>query len=219
MTSLGEVGGDGPSDPGLDHAVHVGQVRESGHREVGEDVGLQGVLADDEEDLIAPAGVVPSGEVEDDGDEAPDILHADGLGVQIDEGGGFMCQNGMMKVVDVGVDGDGVLALGVGIALGGNGVLARGLGVSVADALGGGGGLLLCGGGPSEGSVALCLEGFGALLALGVGEGRGVGGIGIAVLWGRRVGCRPWRPAGGAQRSLGMARDGSGRSKDRNPNS
>ena len=77
MTSLGEVGGDGPSDPGLDHAVHVGQVRESGHREVGEDVGLQGVLADDEEDLITPLGVVPGVDVKEDMDEASNVLHTD----------------------------------------------------------------------------------------------------------------------------------------------
>jgi len=53
-------------------------------------VALQRVLADDEEDLIAPPGVVPGVDVEEDMDEAPDVLYADGLNVQIDESGGFM---------------------------------------------------------------------------------------------------------------------------------
>jgi len=42
-------------------------------------------------------------------DEAPDVLHADGLSVQIDEGGGFMGQNSVMKGAPVVVDGGGVL--------------------------------------------------------------------------------------------------------------
>ena len=65
---------------------------------------LQRVLADDEEDLIVPPGVVPGVDVEEDVDEAPDVLHADGLSVQVDKSGGFMGQDGVMKCVPVGVD-------------------------------------------------------------------------------------------------------------------
>jgi len=123
-------------------------------------VALQRVLANDEEDLIAPPGVVPGVDVEEDVDEAPDVLHADGLGVQVDEGGGFMGQDGVMKCGAAGVDGDGVLLLlcvgiGVGGALGGEGLFPGRTGEGVAGALGSsitllrsGGGLLLRGLGP-----------------------------------------------------------------------
>ena len=37
--------------------------------------------------------------------------HTDGLGVQVDEGGGFMGQDDMMKRGATGVDGGGVLLL------------------------------------------------------------------------------------------------------------
>ena len=67
---LGEVGGDRADDPGLDDAVHARPVQELGRREIGKDVGLQRVLADDEEDLISPAGVVAGVQIEDDMDES-----------------------------------------------------------------------------------------------------------------------------------------------------
>jgi hypothetical protein len=53
-------------------------------------VVLQRELADGEEELLAPAGVVVSGEVEDDRHEEPDVVDSDGLGVQVKEGGGLM---------------------------------------------------------------------------------------------------------------------------------
>ena len=46
-------------------------------------MGLQRVLADDQKDLISPAGVVAGVQIEDDVDEAPIVLHADGLSVQV----------------------------------------------------------------------------------------------------------------------------------------
>jgi len=86
-------------------------------------VTLQRVLADDEEDLIAPPGVVPGVDVEEDVDEAPDVLHADGLSVQIDECSSFMGQDGVMKGAPVGgsVLPLLLLAVGVGGARGGDG--------------------------------------------------------------------------------------------------
>ena len=51
---------------------------------------LQRILAEDEKKLLAPAHVVAGVGVEDDGDKAPDVLHGDGLGVQVEDGGGFM---------------------------------------------------------------------------------------------------------------------------------
>jgi hypothetical protein len=53
-------------------------------------VVLQRELADGEEELLAPAGVVVGGEVEDDRHEKPDFVDGNGLGVQVKEGGGLM---------------------------------------------------------------------------------------------------------------------------------
>jgi len=80
---LSEVRGYRAGDPGLDDAIHARPVRELGRQEIGKDVGVQQVLADDEEDLIAPAGVVAGVQIEDDVDEAPNVLHADGLSVRV----------------------------------------------------------------------------------------------------------------------------------------
>ena len=53
-------------------------------------MGLQRVLADDEKDLISPAGVVVGVQIKDDMDEALNVIYADGLSMQVDQGGGFM---------------------------------------------------------------------------------------------------------------------------------
>lgn len=81
-----------------------------------EEVSFQRVLADEEENLITPAGKVPGGKVEDDVDEAPDVLDADSLGVQVDDGSGFMQEHGMVEVAaaTAGVIGE----LGVGVVVG-----------------------------------------------------------------------------------------------------
>ena len=210
---LGEVGGDRAGDPGLDDAIHARSARELKRREIGKDVGLQRVLADDEEDLISPAGVVAGVQIEDDMDEAPNVLYADGLSVQVDDGGGFMSQDGVVKIGAV-VDGVAVVvivgllvtAVGVGITFrSGGSALAGCPGVGVACARSGGialmrdgGRLLLCGLCPSECGIALGLEGLGAFLALGGGGGlRGGWGVPVMMTGGA---------ARGATRGLGMAR-------------
>ena len=61
---------------------------------------LQGELAEDEQELLTPHGVVAGGDVEDDGDEAPDVLNRNSLGVQVQNGGRFVKQHGVVDVVD-----------------------------------------------------------------------------------------------------------------------
>ena len=71
---LGKIFGDGPEVPRLHDAVHARTIWiGSGDRSDGEDVVLEGELADNEEELISPASVV-AGDVEDDGDLTLDVL-------------------------------------------------------------------------------------------------------------------------------------------------
>ena len=51
---------------------------------------LQQVLAEGEQELFTPLGVAAGVDVEDDEDEAPNVLHGDGLSVQIKESSGLM---------------------------------------------------------------------------------------------------------------------------------
>jgi hypothetical protein len=70
---------DGTGDPRLDNAILACLVGEGRRGSIVEDVAVQGVLADDEENLIAPMRVVVGGEVEGDVDETPDVLDSDNL--------------------------------------------------------------------------------------------------------------------------------------------
>jgi hypothetical protein len=74
-------------NPGLDNAVHPIPVRRGGQG--GEDVRLEGEFAEDQQELTAPVVGV---NVEDDVDEAPDVVDGDGLGVKVEEGGSLLEQ-------------------------------------------------------------------------------------------------------------------------------
>ena len=89
---VGKVVGDCAEDPGLDDAIHARPVRIGGDRLVEEDVLLKGELPNGEEELVAPAGVVAGGDVEDDGDQTPDVLDSHSLHVEVREGGGLVKQ-------------------------------------------------------------------------------------------------------------------------------
>ena len=81
-----EIVGDGAKDPGLHDAVHARPIRlGGGDGGVGEDVVPEGELADDEKKLIPPASVV-AGDVEDDGDQASDVLDRHSLRVEVHDG-------------------------------------------------------------------------------------------------------------------------------------
>jgi hypothetical protein len=87
---FGEVVGEGVENPGLDNAVHPIPVRRGGWG--GKDVRLEGEFAEDQQELSAPAIEVVGVNVEDDVDEAPDVVDGDGLGMKVDEGGGLLEQ-------------------------------------------------------------------------------------------------------------------------------
>jgi hypothetical protein len=64
-----------------------------------EDVAVQGVFASDEKELITPAGVVVVGEVEDNVNETPDVLHSDGMGVEVDDRSSLMKEDGVVEAL------------------------------------------------------------------------------------------------------------------------
>ena len=57
-------------------------------------------LADDEKKLIPPVSVV-AGDVEDDGDQGPDVLDRHRLRVKVDDGRSFVKQQGVMKITRI----------------------------------------------------------------------------------------------------------------------
>jgi hypothetical protein len=61
-------------------------------------VCLEGEFAEDQQELIAPSVEVVGVDIEDDVDEAPDVVDGDGLGVKVEEGGGLLEQQGRVKV-------------------------------------------------------------------------------------------------------------------------
>ena len=78
-----EVIGDGAVEPRLNDAVHTTPIRGVRGGEVAQDMILQRVLAEDEEELLMPVRVVAGVDVEDDWNKAPDVLHGDGLRMQV----------------------------------------------------------------------------------------------------------------------------------------
>jgi hypothetical protein len=94
--NFGEVVSEGVENPGLDNAVHPILVRRGGRG--GEDVRMEGEFAEDQQELIAPAVEVVGVNVEDDVDEASDVVDGDGLGVNVEEGGGLLEQQCRVKV-------------------------------------------------------------------------------------------------------------------------
>jgi len=112
-----EIVGDGAKDPGLHDAVHARPVGlGSSKGSVGEDVVAKRELADDEEELVPPASVA-AGDVEDDGDQTPDVLDCHRLRAKIDDGRGFVEQQGLMEIARIR-RGDAV-GVPVGVLIGG----------------------------------------------------------------------------------------------------
>jgi hypothetical protein len=72
-------------------------------RVVKEDMALQRVLAKDEDELIAPPGVISGGDVEDNCDKAADVLDSHSLSMQIERGNSLVEEHGVVDVVIVGV--------------------------------------------------------------------------------------------------------------------
>lgn len=75
-----EVEGDGSQDPRQDDAVEAKPRSCPSRREgVGEDMVVEGVAAENEQHHVPPAGVGGRLRVEDDWDQALDVLNAPGL--------------------------------------------------------------------------------------------------------------------------------------------
>jgi len=92
-------------DPGLHDTVHARPVRlGSGNGGVGEDVIPKRELADDEKKLIPPVSVV-AGDVEDDGDQAPDVLDRHSLRVEVHDGSSLVNKQGVVKILGARVGG------------------------------------------------------------------------------------------------------------------
>jgi hypothetical protein len=64
----------------------------------GEGVCLEGEFAEDQQELIAPSVEVVGVNVEDDVDEASDVVDGDDLIMKVEEGGGLLEQQGRVKV-------------------------------------------------------------------------------------------------------------------------
>ena len=82
--------GDRAKDPGFDDAIHARPIRIDGNRFVEADVVLEGEFSNGEEELVTPTSVVAGGDVEDDGDQAPDVLHRHSLRMEADNGGSLV---------------------------------------------------------------------------------------------------------------------------------
>jgi len=78
---LGKVVDERGDDPGLDDAVHPSLVRGDWGWRFLVDVVLKRELAEDEQELIAPAVEVAGVDVQDDGDVVLDVVDCDSLGV------------------------------------------------------------------------------------------------------------------------------------------
>jgi hypothetical protein len=59
---------------------------------------LEGEFTEDQQELTAPAVEVVGINIEDDVNEAPDVVDGDGLGVKVEEGGGLLEQECRVKV-------------------------------------------------------------------------------------------------------------------------
>jgi len=98
-------------DPRRHHAIHPDPIWDNRGRTIVQNVILQGEFTEGEEEGLAPARVVVRRGVEDDGDEAANVLDTDGLGVQIHDGGSLMEKKGVMKILFAGVGLGGVAVI------------------------------------------------------------------------------------------------------------
>lgn len=109
-------------------------------------MAFQGVLADGEQEGVAPPGVEGGRHVEEDGNDSPDVLNCNRLSVQIDERSGFMKEKSFTRasVRSVVTNGGGVVVVDLLVQRISSGAGLGGPGESVADA--GGGRVALLGG-------------------------------------------------------------------------
>lgn len=80
---VSKISGEGAIQPGLDNTIHACPVRVSCHKVVEKNMALQRILAQGEEKLIVPLGIVAGGDIEDDVDKAKDVLDGYDLGMEV----------------------------------------------------------------------------------------------------------------------------------------
>lgn len=98
---IGEVIGDRSGDPGLDNVIHAHPVQDGQGGGIAEDVVLEGILADDEDEPLAPPCVAAGVEVEDGVDETQDVLDGNSLSVDVQECSNFVKEHGILDGVVV----------------------------------------------------------------------------------------------------------------------
>ena len=95
---LRQVVGEGGDDPGLDDAVHPIPGRRDRDWRFRVDMIPKGELAKDEQELITPAVEVAGVDVKDRGDVIADVVHGDGLGVELQQSHGLMMEEGGAQI-------------------------------------------------------------------------------------------------------------------------
>ncbi|XP_039847700.1 uncharacterized protein LOC120707005 [Panicum virgatum] len=169
---VGKVVGDCAEKPSPDDAIHAYPVGGGGDGGVGEDMAVQGVLSNREEERLAPAGVEGGRHVVEERDKGANVLHRDGLRVEVEERSGLMVGDGVVvrSVGVLGVVGQVVAVVwGRKVGSGADASVGR-VTIGLSEE-----GFLLGVGCTSEGSITRGL-GAGALL------GGGGGGGGLVVL-------------------------------------
>jgi len=78
-----EIVGEGAVEPGADDAVHAFPVWRVQGTIVLKNMALKGVLAQGEQELLAPPSEAAGGDVENDADKMTDVLDGYSLGVQV----------------------------------------------------------------------------------------------------------------------------------------
>jgi hypothetical protein len=94
-----EVESDHAEEPGEDNVVHSPPMGESEGSGIRGDMVVKGITPQRQQDEVAPTGVVAREVVEDDGDQGPNVLDIDGLGMEVGDGGGLVCVIGVEEGV------------------------------------------------------------------------------------------------------------------------
>lgn len=93
-----EVVGDGTLEPSAGDTIHPYSVMGAGDG-VEEDEALQSKLPEGEEKGLAPSGV-EVGDIEEQRHKRPNVLHGNGLGVQVQESRSLVVQKSSVKGID-----------------------------------------------------------------------------------------------------------------------
>jgi len=94
---VGEVVGNGTEEPGADDAIHPYLGRRPRGDDVGEDMGLQRVLAEDVEEGRLPASIEGRGDVKEQRYQSADVLDRNCLSMEVEDDFGLLLKKGVVK--------------------------------------------------------------------------------------------------------------------------